>query len=91
MDKQSVQRKYVKRTKVLQQQYRLSREQARILARALPEGDIAANWLEDIDAALICWDCGRDLRDIRLAARHAASIILVQCIAIRGRRSRTHT
>jgi hypothetical protein len=63
------------RSKVLQQQYTLSREHARTLARALPEGDVPADWLKDIDAALICWDSGRDLRDIRLAARHAASIV----------------
>ena len=53
----------------------MSREQARILARALPSGDVPANWLVDINAALECWDTGRDLRDIRLAARHAASIV----------------
>ncbi len=63
------------RAKVLQQQYRLSREQARTLARALPKGEVPANWLDDIDAALVCWDSGRDLRDIRFAARHAASIV----------------
>ncbi|MEC6815759.1 ATP-binding protein [Photobacterium toruni] len=63
------------RTKVLQRQYKLSREHARTLARALPEGDVPEHWLEDLNTALVCWDNGRDLRDIRLAARHAASIV----------------
>jgi len=64
-----------KRAKDLQKRYDLEREQARQLARAQPKGDIPDDWLENLDEALQYWDMGRDLHDMRLASKHAASIV----------------
>ncbi len=64
------------RAKDLVSQYPLlSREQARQLARALPQGEVPEYWFDDIDEALQYWDVGRDLHDMRLAAKHAANIV----------------
>ncbi|WP_318459082.1 ATP-binding protein [Photobacterium leiognathi] len=63
------------RAKVLMKQYHLPREKAKTLARAIPEGEVPAPWLTHLDEALRYWDCGRDLRDMRLAAKHSASIV----------------
>ncbi|OAN13837.1 histidine kinase [Photobacterium jeanii] len=64
-----------KRAKELQEKHVLSRDQARQLARALPQGHIPDYWLANLDQALRYWDVGRDLHDMRLAAKHAASIV----------------
>ncbi|PSW01125.1 ATP-binding protein [Photobacterium lipolyticum] len=64
-----------KRAKELQEKYCLTRDQARQLARALPQGDVPDAWLATIDDALQYWDIGRDLHDMRLAGKHAASIV----------------
>lgn len=63
------------RTKQLMAQYHLPREQAKLLAKAVPQGDVPAPWFTALAEALRYWDCGRDLRDMRLAAKHAASIV----------------
>ena len=63
------------RAKELQAKHTLSRDQARQLARALPQGDVPALWLDNIDEALQYWDVGRDLHDMRIAAKHAANIV----------------
>lgn len=64
------------RSKALVAQYpSLSREQAKLLARAVPNGDITPDWLNDLDMALQYWDIGRDLHDMKIAAKHAASIV----------------
>ncbi|MGF1876197.1 ATP-binding protein [Photobacterium frigidiphilum] len=64
-----------KRAKILQEMYRLDRDQARQLARAVPKGDVPDLWLTNLDEALQYWDIGRDLHDMRLAGKHAASIV----------------
>ncbi|AJR09250.1 GHKL domain-containing protein [Photobacterium gaetbulicola] len=64
-----------KRAKQLEQDLTLQRDQARQLARAVPEGDIPDYWLDNLDDALQYWDIGRDLHDMKLAAKHAASIV----------------
>ncbi|GHA60493.1 ATP-binding protein [Photobacterium aphoticum] len=63
------------RAKQLQQDMGLGRDQARQLARALPEGEVPDFWLKNVDEALQYWDMGRDLHDMRLAAKHATSIV----------------
>ncbi|MGF1725558.1 ATP-binding protein [Photobacterium nomapromontoriensis] len=63
------------RAKELQQALNLGRDQARQLARALPDGEVPDYWLVDLDTALQYWDMGRDLHDMRLAAMHATSIV----------------
>lgn len=63
------------RARALQQQYGLPRETARQLARARPDGELPADWLTEPDQALAHWSLGRDLHDMRLAARHATGIV----------------
>lgn len=63
------------RARALQQQYALAREPARQLARAVPDGEVPAAWLADLDESLAAWELGRDLHDMRLAAQHASSIV----------------
>lgn len=64
-----------KRARALEKQFELPRETARRLARALPDGDIPDPWINRIGEAIQFWQIGRDLRDIRLAARHSVSIV----------------
>ena len=64
-----------RRARELEEKYGLGREQARQLARAQPQGDILPHWLDNLDEALQYWDMGRDLHDMRLAAKHAANIV----------------
>ncbi|WP_036824266.1 sensor histidine kinase, partial [Photobacterium sanctipauli] len=64
-----------KRAKALQEAHGLSRDQAKQLARALPKGEVPEYWLDNLDEALRYWDIGRDLHDMRLASKHAASIV----------------
>lgn len=63
------------RAKVLIKQHNLTREQAKTLAKAIPQGDVPKQWFTQLDEALRYWDYGRDLRDMRLAAKHSASIV----------------
>ncbi|MGF1698827.1 ATP-binding protein [Photobacterium makurazakiensis] len=64
-----------KRAKTLQEKHALDRDTAKQLARALPHGDVPDYWLNNLDDALRYWDIGRDLHDMRLASKHAASIV----------------
>jgi hypothetical protein len=64
-----------KRSRKLEKQFELSRETARSLARALPKGDIPTPWIDQSGEAIKFWQMGRDLRDIRLAARHSVGIV----------------
>lgn len=64
-----------KRAKELQEKHSLCRDKAKQLARAQPKGEVPEHWLENLDEALQYWDMGRDLHDMRLASKHAASIV----------------
>ncbi|WP_299013932.1 ATP-binding protein [uncultured Photobacterium sp.] len=64
-----------KRARELQELHGLEREQARQLARAQPKGEVPTSWLENLEEALQYWDLGRDLHDMRLASKHATSIV----------------
>ncbi|WP_237467877.1 ATP-binding protein [Vibrio stylophorae] len=63
------------RAKYFAQQYGLEKGKAKQLARAWPEDEIPQHWLTHLDDALIYWDMGRDIHDMRLAATHATHIV----------------
>jgi signal transduction histidine kinase len=63
------------RAKELINDYRLDRETARKLARAVPQGEVDSAWFDDIEQALRYWEIGRDLHDMRLASKHSVGIV----------------
>lgn len=63
------------RTKELMSTYRLDRDTARKLARAVPQGEIDRTWFNNIEQALCYWEIGRDLHDMRLASKHSVGIV----------------
>ncbi len=63
------------RAKELVNDFRLDRETAKQLARAVPHGDVPDSWLQQLPDSLRYWQMGRDLHDMRLASKHAASIV----------------
>ncbi len=63
------------RTKELVSAYRLDRDTARKLARAVPQGEIDSSWFNNIEQALCYWEIGRDLHDMRLASKHSVGIV----------------
>lgn len=64
-----------KRAKELEQQYRIPRDTAKAIARAVPSGQVSAHWLDNPEDAIRFWGIGRDLRDMRLAAKHSVGIV----------------
>ncbi|MGJ7093846.1 ATP-binding protein [Vibrio hannami] len=64
-----------KRAKELESKYKLSRDTAKGMARAVPTGAISKHWLENPGDAVKFWGVGRDLRDMRLAAKHSVGIV----------------
>ncbi len=58
-----------------QSDYRLERETAKQLARALGDNPIPDSWLNDPHKALKYWGMGRDLHDLKIAARHTVGIV----------------
>ncbi len=64
-----------KRAKELEKELNLPRDVAKSLARAVPVGDISPHWLEKPKDAIRYWEIGRDLHDLRLAARHSVGIV----------------
>ncbi|WP_245587167.1 ATP-binding protein [Aliagarivorans marinus] len=64
-----------KRAKQLLESYKLDRDTAKQLAKAVPEGEVSREWFNDIEQSLHFWEMGRDLHDMRLASKHAASIV----------------
>lgn len=63
------------RAKELEKEFALPRETAKALARAVPDGELSSEWLEKPDDAVRYWQIGRDLHDLRLAARHSVGIV----------------
>ncbi|WED20831.1 ATP-binding protein [Vibrio sp. JC009] len=64
-----------RRAKELESVHKLPRETAKSLARAVPEGELSPLWLNDVEEAIRFWGVGRDLRDMRLAAKHSVGIV----------------
>ncbi|WP_375750374.1 ATP-binding protein [Vibrio sp. HN007] len=64
-----------KRAKALESSHKFSRETAKAMARAVPEGEISKHWLANPEEAVKYWSVGRDLRDMRLAAKHSVGIV----------------
>lgn len=62
-------------TQQLEDKYRLTKNLARRLARANPEGELNGLWLSNTEQALRYWEIGRDLHDMRLAASHSVDIV----------------
>lgn len=63
------------RAKELEKRFSVTKNQAKSLARAVPRGEIAENWLANPDKAIRYWEIGRDLHDMRLAAKHSVGIV----------------
>ncbi|MGR5501493.1 ATP-binding protein [Vibrio sp. DNB22_10_4] len=58
-----------------QSDYRLERDTAKQLARALGNNPVPESWLHDPQKALKYWGMGRDLHDLKIAARHTVGIV----------------
>lgn len=63
------------RAKTIRSRYGVSPQQAKALARALGGDTVPDSWLSQPDEALKYWQMGRDLHDLRIAARHTVSIV----------------
>ncbi|MDV7103049.1 ATP-binding protein [Vibrio sp. TH_r3] len=63
------------RTKEIQQQFSISKPLAKSIARALPRGEVPQKWLDNPIQAARFWEIGRDLHDMRLAAKHSVGIV----------------
>lgn len=63
------------RAKQIAKKYNLDRDTAKQLARAIPTGDVPLHWLHDPQRAIKYWGIGRDLHDMRLAAKHSVGIV----------------
>lgn len=64
-----------KRGRELEVSYGIDRDTARELSRAVPEGELSQFWLKSPEQAVRYWNIGRDLHDMRLAARHSVGIV----------------
>ncbi len=53
----------------------ITRQLAKALAKALPNGELDAHWLTQPNEAVRFWQAGRDLHDLRLAAKHTVGIV----------------
>ncbi|ELU9847902.1 cyclic nucleotide-binding domain-containing protein [Vibrio cholerae] len=60
---------------VFEKQYQLPKDIARELARAVPANELSAHWLKNPHLAIRYWQMGRDLHDLRLAAKHSVGIV----------------
>lgn len=63
------------RAKELQRDLDIPRNIAKSLARAVPKGEVDDYWLADPLEAIRYWEVGRDLHDMRLAAKHSVGIV----------------
>ncbi len=63
------------RSKELVKEYGLDRDHAKAIARAIPQGDVSKGWLDNTEQAIRFWNIGRDLHDMRIAAKHSVSIV----------------
>ncbi|MDD9158249.1 ATP-binding protein [Aliivibrio sp. S4TY2] len=63
------------RGREIEERYGLERDLARELARAVPSGELSTYWLSAPEKAIRYWNIGRDLHDMRLAARHSVGIV----------------
>lgn len=63
------------RGRELESHYGFDRDTARELARAVPSGELSHYWLNSPEQAIRYWNIGRDLHDMRLAARHSVGIV----------------
>jgi signal transduction histidine kinase len=64
-----------KRAKKLEGALGVSSQQAKQLAKAMPDDASQQMWIEQPETAVRFWEIGRDLHDMKLAAKHAVSIV----------------
>ncbi|MGR5218686.1 ATP-binding protein [Vibrio parahaemolyticus] len=64
-----------KMARQIQSRYRIDRDLAKRLARATGSEIVPDAWLNDPDQALKYWGMGRDLHDLRIAAKHTVGIV----------------
>ncbi|MTI14368.1 ATP-binding protein [Sansalvadorimonas verongulae] len=63
------------RGKTFEKTYRLPKDQARELARAIPREGHIETWMKQHDVAIRAWQLGRDLYDLKLASQHTVGIV----------------
>ncbi len=63
------------RGRELENHYGFDKDIAREVARAIPCGKLPAEWLNAPEHAIRYWNIGRDLHDMRLAAKHSVGIV----------------
>ncbi|MFA0439231.1 histidine kinase [Vibrio sp. 10N.286.49.C2] len=61
--------------KTIESKYKLDRTVAKRLSKALGSADVPQTWLKEPKQAIKYWELGRDLHDLRLAARHTVGIV----------------
>ncbi|MGF1776370.1 ATP-binding protein [Vibrio nomapromontoriensis] len=61
--------------KQIESAYKLDRSLAKRLAKALGTATLPQQWLDRPEQAIKYWELGRDLHDLRLAARHTVGIV----------------
>ncbi|MCL9774773.1 ATP-binding protein [Vibrio methylphosphonaticus] len=61
--------------KQIERTYKLDRTLAKRLAKALGSASLPQPWLDRPEQAIKYWELGRDLHDLRLAARHTVGIV----------------
>jgi signal transduction histidine kinase len=63
------------RAKKLESELGVPKAQAKQLAKAMPDDASQQIWIEQPNTAVRFWEIGRDLHDMKLAAKHAVSIV----------------
>ncbi|WP_413284731.1 ATP-binding protein [Vibrio sp. MA40-2] len=63
------------RARELTTRFAISKPLAKSIARAVPRGDVPKEWLDNPTQAIRYWEIGRDLHDMRLAAKHSVGIV----------------
>ncbi|MEZ8823880.1 ATP-binding protein [Vibrio amylolyticus] len=64
-----------KRGKLFEEKYKLPKDTARDLARAVQMDEVGEHWLKEPNEAIRYWQMGRDIHDLRLASKHTVGIV----------------
>ncbi|OIQ26253.1 ATP-binding protein [uncultured Vibrio sp.] len=64
-----------KRGKLFEEKYKLPKDTARELARAVKADEVDPHWLTEPNEAIRYWQMGRDIHDLRLASKHTVGIV----------------
>ncbi|CCN69696.1 sensor histidine kinase [Vibrio nigripulchritudo] len=63
------------RAKQISSEFGIEKQLAKALARAVSPSELSDDWLKSPEDAVKYWSVGRDLHDMRVAARHSVSIV----------------